>query len=206
MITKEQVIVILEAALANPNYLSTSEDGVNWFCASVGQVCRDICRAEYPLAEADEIQSTICDDYIYPSIEGYLFLRSYLFAKGILSIGKGTSYESQAYKEAAHAHWQALIEKVKAVEVHENSKRTNEILLDHLEMSLCEEVDDDQRGETLEAIAKLESQGIEFPVGEWSVMTFHAFVMDELGYDLDLDDVEFFGKILNELNTLNKRN
>lgn len=78
--------------------------------------------------------------------------------------------------------------------------RANELLIDHLEMSLNEGVDDDQRGDILEAIAKLEQGDVEFPSGEWSVMDIHAFVVDHLGYDLNLDGIELFGKMLKELN------
>lgn len=111
MITKEQAIVILESALANPNYLGTSEEGVNWFCASVGQVCRDVYQ-ERGVDEVDEIQSKICDDYIFPSIDGNLFLRTYLIAKRV--INPMDHYEDVEYKVAAHAHWQALIDKLKS--------------------------------------------------------------------------------------------
>lgn len=115
MITKEQAIVILEAALANPNYLGTSEQGVHWFCSCVMRVCEEVYQAgevAYQWGVADEIQSKICDDYIYPSIEGNLFLRSYLIAKGAIS--QTAYYEDAEYKAAAHAHWQALIDKLKS--------------------------------------------------------------------------------------------
>lgn len=76
----------------------------------------------------------------------------------------------------------------------------NEILIDHLEMSLNEGIDDDQRADILEAIEKLEQGDVVFPGGEWSVMDIHAFVVDHLGYDLNLDDIDLFGKMLKELN------
>lgn len=78
--------------------------------------------------------------------------------------------------------------------------RPNEILINHLEMSLNEDVGDDQRGDILEAISKLEQGDVEFPSGEWSVMDIHAFVVDHVGYDLDLGDIDLFGKMLKELN------
>ena len=109
-LTKAQVISILELALANPNYLadrSENEKAVNWLCSSLHQVISD----RYTCGQGHEIKDLICEQHIYPSINQYLFLRSYLV--GTDAIAEGTCYTDEAFKIAARNHWQTLINKLK---------------------------------------------------------------------------------------------
>lgn len=78
--------------------------------------------------------------------------------------------------------------------------KVNEILIDHFEMSLNgDDTNDDIRSCLLDAIAIIESGIFNIPVELDSVMDIHAFIFDNLNVDLNLDDVELFGKILKSL-------
>ena len=118
---KEQVIAIFEAALANPAYLNPAfnmETGVledseehhehanNWFCVITEAEIKKVGLSISPTA------ATECFDRIKQSIAPNAFLKSHLADNGI--IGSRTEYDSLEYKIAAHAHWRALIEKIKS--------------------------------------------------------------------------------------------
>ncbi|UOL48847.1 hypothetical protein [Pseudomonas phage Astolliot] len=119
---KEQVIAIFEAALASPAYLNPAfnletglaedsdeyhEHANNWFCVIVG---KELDKAGHPQANsslADEVFAKIKQS-IWPSA----FLKSHLGYTGV--IGCSVEYEDPEYKTAAHAHWRALIEKIRS--------------------------------------------------------------------------------------------
>lgn len=110
MLTVDQVIAVLEKALANPNYLAKrdeNEDSTNWFCSSVHQTLKQ--NVSYDIA--DDQQLFICNTYIFPSITEHLFLKTHLIATG--KIKYDTEYSDEEYKVAAHAHWQHLIDNLK---------------------------------------------------------------------------------------------
>lgn len=76
-----------------------------------------------------------------------------------------------------------------------------EILIDHLEMSLDgENTDDETRSDVLDAIHAMESTEPTFEKGGWGVIQIHDFVHYCFGIDLDLNDVELFGKLLKAFN------
>lgn len=108
-LNKEMVIQILEAALANPNYLAdqSQDNSTNWFCSSVHQVLRENHDAD----ETEEIQDKICSLYIYPSINECLFLKSYLEQNDLIEYG--TWPNDPEYKIAARTHWATLIQSLK---------------------------------------------------------------------------------------------
>lgn len=112
LITKEQAIEILEAALANPRYLANSNyhsQGTNYFCSSVLMVLLE--DDSLTMDKADEIAQHIQATYIYPSINECLFLKSYLARMGLIDYT--TVFRSPVYKKAAHEHWSILIESLK---------------------------------------------------------------------------------------------
>lgn len=113
MFTKNEVIEILEKALANPNYLADRRNPQStiWFCSSVTQVIVERTPNGSWKKQSDE-QTYICETYIYPSINEQLFLKTYLLATGAIS--EGVMYQSNDYHVAAKAHWQALIDKLKS--------------------------------------------------------------------------------------------
>ena len=110
MISKQQVIEILELALSNPNYLADrneKQESTAWFCCSVNQVLKE----KYHQSLGDDIQEYVCDNYIYPSINKCLFLRTHLVNQGLIEFG--TCYTDTVYKITARSHWQTLINKLK---------------------------------------------------------------------------------------------
>ena len=112
LLTKEQVIEVLEKALANPRYLGNGSNGSNstkFFCSSILMVLLDDPFLTFN--EADERASFIQNTYVYPSINECLFLKSHLFAIGAIPLGTITN--SAVYKAAAHKHWAKLIESLK---------------------------------------------------------------------------------------------
>lgn len=110
-LTKDRVVEILETALANPRYLHTTTEGISidWFCSCVELAVNDLYAV--CTSENSDVLAIVTDDYIYPSIDEKAFLRSFLVEKEV--IWPTTQYESEEYREAAHAHWRALIEKIK---------------------------------------------------------------------------------------------
>ena len=118
LLTKEQVIEVLEKALANPRYLGNGDDSTKFFCSSILRVLLD--DPLLTVNEADDRGTFIQNAYVYPSINECLFLKSHLFAIG--AIPTGTVSNSTVYKVAAHKHWAKLIESLKQEgEQHGNS-------------------------------------------------------------------------------------
>lgn len=112
MLTKNETIVIIEKALANPNYLGAdngNEKPTHLFCSSVLQVLQKEYGVMHELIE-DTLQE-ICQGYIYPSINESLFLKTHLFATG--KIEYGVSWDDPEYKTAARTHWVTLIQSLK---------------------------------------------------------------------------------------------
>lgn len=111
-LTKDRVVEILETALANPRYLHTTTEGISidWFCGCVELAVNDLYAGG--THENPDVLVHVTNHYIYPSIAEKAFLRVYLYNKGIIS--DNVRYESDEYREAAHAHWRALIEKIKS--------------------------------------------------------------------------------------------
>lgn len=117
MITKQKAIEILEAALANPNYLAdrkTNDNSTNWFCSSICQV------VEGDYQTKDELSGYIQNTYVYPSINESLFLKSHLLLKN--KITADTEYWHVEYKIAARNHWATLIEKLKQEVIREQKE------------------------------------------------------------------------------------
>lgn len=111
-LTKDRVVEILETALANPRYLHETTEGIsiNWFCSVVELAVNDLYAVGTD--ENVDVLDSVTNHYIYPSIGELAFLKSYMIDRGI--IPDCTQYDSDVYREAAHAHWRALIEKIKS--------------------------------------------------------------------------------------------
>lgn len=104
MITKQEVIEILEAALNHSSYLGQGEDLNNWFCYVVDRVVEE-------KGLDSDIAVNIQNMYIYPSINNHGLLRLYLVDMG--KIHNFTTYYCPEYKTAAFEHWTNLIKKIK---------------------------------------------------------------------------------------------
>lgn len=101
---------VLQLAKDDPYYLGGVHHHHNWLCSILAELRQDgiINSAEY--TEAREIINLT----LQTSSGGYsaIYLRGHLTVAGV--IPAGTPYGSQTYRDAAHAFWADLIQKLQA--------------------------------------------------------------------------------------------
>jgi len=96
---------VLQIALQHPHYLNFEVAIPNlWLCSCIGDY-------KFHNAITDEEYTAACSA-VHKSLDGYVFLKSFMAHKGILAFE--TPYESEEYRSAAHAHWNALIASLQA--------------------------------------------------------------------------------------------